>query len=70
MIPKWLSKKYEEEKFVNPEKFAEKIMPLFVLIVCRLVDICQISIESVRKIVICSLNVFMAVPYLKFYSIL
>ena len=31
---------------------------------------CQISIENVRKIVICSLKVLMTVLYLKFFSIL
>ena len=49
----------------------KKSSPFFVLFVCRCWHLsCQISIESVWKIVICSLNVLMTVIYLKFFSIL
>ena len=51
------SQRDKDEKFDNSEKFAEK-------------KVCQISIENVRKIVKCSLNVLRTVLYLKFYSIL
>ena len=48
------SQKDEKEKFDNSEKFAEKSSPFFfVLFVCRCWHLsCQISIESVRKIII------------------
>ena len=63
--------KDEEEKFDNFEKFAEKSLPFFILFVCRCWRLnCQISIESVWNIVICSLNVLMTVLYLKRFSIL
>ena len=60
----------EEEKYAFSAKFAEKRLPFFYLFVVYSHLICQISIESVRKIVICSLNVLMIVMYLKFCSIL
>ena len=45
--------------------------PFFILFVCRCWHLsCQISIESVRKIEICSLNILMIVLYWKFFSIL
>ena len=66
--------KNKEEKFNNSEKFAAKKIChfLFYLFVICWHLICQISIESVRKIVIlvCSLNVLMTVLYLEFFSIL
>ena len=46
-----------------------KQMRLFLFVFCWHMS-CQISIESVWKIVICSLNVLMTKLYLKFYSIL
>ena len=58
--------KDEEEKFVNSEKFAEKKFAIFISFVCRYWHLsCQISIKSIRNIVICSLNVLMTV----FFSI-
>ena len=44
---------------------------VLILFLCRCWHLsCQIHIENVGKIVICSLNVLMTVPYLKFFSIL
>ena len=69
------SQKDHKEKFDHTEKFAEKIAFayghfLFYLF-CRCLHLsCQISIESVRNIFICSLNILMTVLYLKFFSIL
>ena len=70
------SQKDDEEKFNHSEKFAEKkafayghFFLLFYLF-CRCLHLsCQISIESVRNIFICSLNILMTVLYLKFFSI-
>ena len=46
----------------------KKFLPFLVLFVCRCWHLsCQISIESVRKIVICLLNALMAVLYLNFF---
>ena len=63
------------EKFAHFEKLAEKKTFayghfLFYLF-CRCLHLsCQILIESVRNIFICSLNILMTVLYLKFFSIL
>ena len=68
-------RKIDEEKFHHSEKFAEKKAFsyghfLFYLF-CRYLHLsCQISIESVRNIFICSMNILMTVLYLKFFSIL
>ena len=49
------SQKDKEEKFENSEKFTEKSLKFFVLYICCSWHLrCQISIESIRKIVICS----------------
>ena len=67
--------KADAEKFDHSEKFAEKKAFayghfLFYLF-CRCLHLsCQISIESVRNIFICSLNILMTVLYLKFFSML
>ena len=46
------------------KKLQKKSSPFFVLFVCRCWHLsCQISIESVRKIVICTLNVLMTMLY-------
>ena len=62
--------KDEKEKFNNSKQFAGKKFAIFCFICLSLLPLsCQISIESVRKIVIFSLNVLMTVLHLKFYSI-
>ena len=46
----------------------KKSLPFVVIFICRGWHLsCQISIESVRKIVICPLNILMAVLYLNFF---
>ena len=63
--------KNEKINLIIPESLQKKSSPFFVLFVCRCWHLsCQISIESVRKIIICSLNILMIVLYLKFFSIL
>ena len=66
------SQKDDEEKFDHSEKFAEKKASAYGnFLFCRCLHLsCQISIESVRNIFICSLNILMTVLYLKFFSIL
>ena len=62
-------KKDDEEKFDHSEKFAYGHFLFYWF--CRCLHLsCQISIESVRNIFICSLNILMTVVYLKFFSIL
>ena len=62
-----LLQKDQEEKFDNSEKFAEKKFAIsFCLSLLALSN--QISIESVLKIVMFSLNVLMTVWNLKFYQ--
>ena len=69
------SQKDDEENFDHSEKFGEKKAFaygnfLFYLF-CRCLHFsCQIWIESVRNIFICSLNILITVVYLKFFSIL
>ena len=61
-----------KEKFDNFEKFAEKKLAIFYFICLSLLtfEMSNISLESVRKIVICSLSMLMTVLYLKLFSIL
>ena len=64
-----------KKNLIIPEKFAEKKAFaydhfLFYLF-CRCLHLsCQISIESIRNIFICALNILMTVLYKKFFSIL
>ena len=52
-------------------KNLQKRKLLLMVIFCRCLHLsCQISIESVRNIFICSLNILITVLYLKFFSIL
>ena len=52
------------------EKLQKKVRQFFLFVFVDIYLSCQISIESVRKIVICSLNVLKTVLYLNFFSIL
>ena len=59
----------KEEKFHNSEKFTEKKFAIFCFICLSLLTF-ELSIESVRKIVICSLHILITVLYLKVFSVL
>ena len=64
-------RKMIKKNLVILESLQKKSWQFFVLFVCCYWHLsCQISIESVRKIVKCSLNVLMMGLYLKFFSIL
>ena len=68
------SQKDDEEQFDHSEKFAEKKAFVYghflFYLFCRCLHLsCQISIESVQNIFICSLNILITVLYLKFFSI-
>ena len=58
-----------KKNFIILKSLQKKVYRCFVLFVCHCWHLsCQILIESVRKIVIYSLNILMAVLYLKFFS--
>ena len=62
------SQKNDEEKFDHSEKFAEKKAFTYGhYLFCRCLHLsCQISIESVRKLIICLLNVLMTFDIYEF----
>ena len=53
---------------ISLQKKSSQFFDLFVCCCCHLS--CQISVESVRNIAMCSLNVLMTELYLEFFSIL
>ena len=62
-------RRMRKKNFIIRKSLQKKVCNFlfYLFVVCWHLS-CQISIESVRKILICSLNVLMTVLYLKFFS--
>ena len=64
-------KSMRKKNLIILKSLQKKSLPFFVVFICRCWHLSsQISIGSVRKIVICSLNVLITLLYLKLVSIL